>query len=94
MPPTPTVPVAAAGPENSLLDLNQQIKATLTSLLNCETVKHDQEFRGWVQERLMEAEHELKRARRRRSSLEREEVMKELMDSTGRLNALEWKSFV
>lgn len=72
-----------------MFEVNQQIKATLTSLLNCESVKHDQEFRAWVQERLMDAEHELKRARRRRSSLEREEVTKKAWDFGGRLDALE-----
>jgi len=59
-------------PSPYLHDLSNTIKATLTSLLNCESVKHNAELRSWVQERLMEAEHDLKRQKRRRSSLEGE----------------------
>lgn len=57
------------------------MKATLTQLLNCESVRHacdseqeaDIEFRSWVQARLMEKEMELKafkktQGRRRTSS--------------------------
>jgi len=58
-----------ASTEDSLYELNQQIKSTLTELLNCESVKHDKAYRQWVQGRLMDAEHELKRQRRRRSSV-------------------------
>jgi hypothetical protein len=50
--------------ERRLMDVNQQIKATLTELLNCEGVKHDQRYRVWVQRRLMDAERELKEGRR------------------------------
>ncbi|KAE9987666.1 hypothetical protein EG328_001899 [Venturia inaequalis] len=53
----------------SLFEINQQIKSTLTELLNCDGVKHDRIFRAWVQTRLMEAEHQLKKQRRRRSSI-------------------------
>jgi hypothetical protein len=41
---------------------------TLTDLLNCETVRQDSKMRLWVQARLIEAEFELKRQRRRRVS--------------------------
>lgn len=51
-----------------LYEINQQIKTTLTELLNCDSVKHDKAFRAWVQSKLMDAEHELKKQRRRRSS--------------------------
>lgn len=52
----------------TLYDINQQIKATLTELLNTDRVKHDDHFRAFVQSKLMEAEMELKGQRRRRSS--------------------------
>ncbi|KAF1810854.1 hypothetical protein P152DRAFT_373930, partial [Eremomyces bilateralis CBS 781.70] len=54
--------------EAKLFDINHQIKATLTELLNAPSVRHDERMRAWVQERLMDAEQELKRQRRRRSS--------------------------
>jgi hypothetical protein len=54
--------------EESLYEINRQIKSTLTELLNCEGVKEDKAKRTWVQERLMGAELELRRQRRRRSS--------------------------
>jgi hypothetical protein len=54
------------------MDLNGQIKATLTSLLNCESVKREVRFRAWVQERLMEAEHDMRRQRRRKGCADRE----------------------
>jgi len=43
-----------------LKNVNQQIKSTLTDLLNCESVRRDQRYRMWVQTRLMDAEKELK----------------------------------
>ncbi len=46
--------------EQKLLQINQQIKSTLTELLNCESVKGDKQYRAWVQSRLMDAEMELK----------------------------------
>jgi len=49
--------------------VNQQLKTTLTELLNSDTAKHDASFRMWVQSRLMDAEMELKRQRRRMSSV-------------------------
>jgi len=60
--------------EEKLHEVNQQIKATLTSLLNCDTVKHDGAFRSWVQSRLMDAELELREEKRRRSSASGETV--------------------
>jgi Na+-translocating ferredoxin:NAD+ oxidoreductase RnfC subunit len=58
--------------EASLYEVNHQIKCLLTDLLNCESVKSDKLYRAWVQARLMDAEHELKRQRRRRSSAAQE----------------------
>lgn len=53
---------------HKLAELNQQIIATLTELLNTESVRSDDQSRAWIQERLMEAEHQNRRQRRRRSS--------------------------
>jgi hypothetical protein len=50
--------------ETKLKDVNQQIKGTLTELLNCESVRADKRYRMWVQSRLMDAERELTRARK------------------------------
>ena len=47
-----------------LHDVNQQIKTALTELLNCESVRGDRLYRAWVQNRLMEAERELRGGRR------------------------------
>lgn len=58
--------------EHTLMDFNGQIKAVLTSLLNCESVKHDTQVRSWVQDRLMDAEHAMRRQRRRKSSADRD----------------------
>ena len=52
-------------------DTNHEIKATLTNLLNCEAVRNDNKMRLLVQTRLMEAELELRRQRRRRISQQR-----------------------
>ncbi|QDS78097.1 hypothetical protein FKW77_003973 [Venturia effusa] len=68
--------------EASLYEINQQIKSTLTELLNCDGVKHDRIFRAWVQSRLMEAEHQLKKQRRRKSSIS-PETMKTFEHSAG-----------
>lgn len=51
-----------------LSELNHQIVATLTELMNTEAVRSDDRNRAWIQERLMEAEHQIRRQRRRRSS--------------------------
>jgi len=68
--------------EEHLLDINQQIKATLTELINCEEVKNDKEFRGWVQAKLMKAEQELKQQRKRRSSVD-VETMRAISEHLG-----------
>ncbi|KAI7249213.1 hypothetical protein KC343_g5322 [Hortaea werneckii] len=47
-------------------DISADIKSTLTDLLNCETVRKDSRMRMWVQSRLMDAELELKRQRKRK----------------------------
>lgn len=60
--------------EAQLFEINHQIKCLLTELLNCDWVKSDKMYRAWVQARLMDAEHELKRQRRRRSSAAQETV--------------------
>ena len=44
-------------------DVNQQIKSTLTTLLNCESVRGDRRYRNWIQTRLMDTEKELKKSR-------------------------------
>ena len=56
--------------EAKLCDVNEGIKRTLTELLNCEATRGEgnRQFRAWVQGRLMEAERELRRGRRRRSA--------------------------
>jgi len=73
LPPQAVSSSSAAGPEQVdeaiLYEISQQIKTTLTELLNCDSVKRDRMFRAWVQARLMDAEHELKRQRKRRSSV-------------------------
>lgn len=46
--------------EGKLKDVNEQIKCTLTDLLNCESVRTDKSYRMWVQTRLMNTEKELK----------------------------------
>ena len=56
----------------SLSEINQQIKATLTELLNTESVRSDDKFRAWVQERLMDAERQIRRQRRRHSDSDRD----------------------
>jgi len=49
-----------ADDEEKIKNVNQQIKSTLTELLNCDSVRGDQRYRMWVQTRLMDAERELK----------------------------------
>jgi hypothetical protein len=56
--------------DHALYEVNHAIKSTLTDLLNCEAVKCDDKWRMWCQARLMDAELELKRQRRRRVSAE------------------------
>jgi len=52
----------------TLFEVNANIKSTLTDLLNSDAVRKDDEMRAWVQQRLMDAEQSLKRQRRRRTS--------------------------
>lgn len=59
--------------ERKLVQVNQQIKTTLTELLNCESVRSDRLYSVWVQSRLMDAERELKGARRHSVQGHREE---------------------
>jgi hypothetical protein len=53
---------------HKLAEINQQIIATLTELLNTESVRNDDKSRAWIQDKLMEAEHQIRRQRRRHSS--------------------------
>jgi hypothetical protein len=69
--------------EESLYEINRQIKSTLTELLNCEGIKEDKAARTWVQERLMGAELELRRQRRRRSSGIHGEALRAFGDCSG-----------
>lgn len=55
--------------DHKLYEVNHDIKSTLTELLNCEAVRQDSKMRLWVQTRLMDAELELKRQRKRRLSV-------------------------
>ncbi|KAI9678389.1 MAG: hypothetical protein M1822_008035 [Bathelium mastoideum] len=57
--------------DQKLYDINRQIKYTLTDLLNCDSTRTDPKFRAWVQSRLMDAEMELRRQRKRRVSDDR-----------------------
>lgn len=59
--------------EKKLVQVNQQIKTTLTELLNCESVRQDRLYSVWVQSRLMDAERELKGARRHSVAAHRED---------------------
>ncbi|KAF2102275.1 hypothetical protein NA57DRAFT_73704 [Rhizodiscina lignyota] len=70
--------------EDRLCEVNHQIKATLTELLNHESVRHDDKFRHWVQERLIEAESELRNQRRRsrrRSEVDKDGVVSAIAES-------------
>ncbi|KXS94440.1 hypothetical protein AC578_5196 [Pseudocercospora eumusae] len=64
----PTVQIPQASSQDQLFHVNQEIKATLTDLLNCDAARNDPKMRLWIQSRLMDAELELKRQRRRRFS--------------------------
>ena len=65
--------VAIEEEEEKLLNVNLQIKSTLTELLNCGSVRDDKRYRAWVQSRLMDAEKELKGSRSRSSARRRSE---------------------
>lgn len=70
--------------EDKLCDINHQMKATLTELLNHESVKGDDKFRHWVQERLIDAEMELRKQRRRsrrRSEAEKDGICTAIAES-------------
>ncbi|PSK56747.1 hypothetical protein B9Z65_6371 [Elsinoe australis] len=54
--------------EGKLADINNKIKATLTDLLNCDSVRNDERMRNWVQTRLMDAQQSLNERRRHSSS--------------------------
>jgi len=58
--------------QKALYEINQQIKATLTELLNTESVRSDEKYRAWIQERLMDAEHQIRKRRRRHSGADRD----------------------
>lgn len=54
--------------ELKIKGINQQIKSTLTELLNCQSVRVDDRYRNWVQTRLMDTEMELKGTKSRSCS--------------------------
>lgn len=56
------------------LEHSNDLKSRLTELLNSEAVRSNSKMRAWVQMRLMDAELELKRQRRRKRSLAPMEV--------------------
>ncbi|KAF2012043.1 hypothetical protein BU24DRAFT_412578 [Aaosphaeria arxii CBS 175.79] len=56
--------------KRTLCDINQQMKATLTELLNQN--RSDDKYRAWVQEKLLETEQQIRKQRRRHSSGDRE----------------------
>ncbi|KAF2007818.1 hypothetical protein P154DRAFT_9837 [Amniculicola lignicola CBS 123094] len=53
-------------------EVNLLNKATLTELLNTKSVRSDEKYRAWVQDRLMGAEQQIRKQRRRRSSIDRD----------------------
>jgi len=65
--------------EEKLKECNQQIKSTLTDLLNCESVKGDRRYSRWVQSRLMDVEKELKERRSRSCERKRTEDMEGML---------------
>jgi LmbE family N-acetylglucosaminyl deacetylase len=65
--------------EVKLKDVNQQIKSTLTELLNCESVRGDRRYRMWIQTRLMDAEKELKNTRSKSCGRRRSENAEGMM---------------
>lgn len=54
---------------NVSYNMNHNLKSSLTELLNSKAVREDHKMRAWAQTRLMEAERELRRQRRRRPAL-------------------------
>ena len=65
--------VADTSDAHKLAEVSQEIKATLTELLNTESCRADGKYRQWIQARLMDAEHEIRQQRRRRSTGSNEE---------------------
>jgi hypothetical protein len=61
--------------EDKLKNVNEQIKCTLTDLLNCEGVRGDGRYRMWVQTRLMDAEKQLTGSRCRNCERRMEDVL-------------------
>jgi len=59
--------------DNQTMNINCQIKAELTSLINCSSVKKDGQLRAWVQDRLMEVEQDCRKQRRRKSNASKNE---------------------
>ena len=52
--------------EGKLFDITGRIKMTLTDLLNCPSVRHNERMRAWVQSRLMDAQQALNESKRKR----------------------------
>lgn len=65
--------------EMKLKGVNQQIKSTLTELLNCQGVRGDRRYRMWIQTRLMDAEKELKKDRSKSCDRRRSEDISGMM---------------
>ena len=53
-------------------EINQQLKVTLTELLNTEFVRSNEKNRVWIQERLMDTEQQIRKQRCRYLSGDRE----------------------
>lgn len=60
--------------DHKALEASNDLKSCLMELLNSDAVRSDSKMRAWVQTRLMDAELELKRQRRRKRSLPPREV--------------------
>ncbi|KAJ9621542.1 hypothetical protein H2203_007029 [Taxawa tesnikishii (nom. ined.)] len=76
-----SLPSPVDADEDKLFDINKQIKTTLATLLNIESVRHDARMRQWVQSRLMDVEMQLKHQKRRRISTDSEGVVDSIADS-------------
>jgi GMP synthase PP-ATPase subunit len=69
--------------ENKLKNVNEQIKCTLTDLLNCEGVRGDGRYRMWVQTRLMDTEKQLTGSRSRTRNRRMEDVSRGMFQYSG-----------
>jgi hypothetical protein len=69
--------------ENKLKNVNEQIKCTLTDLLNCEGVRGDGRYRMWVQTRLMDTEKQLTGSRSRTCNRRMEDVSRGMFQYSG-----------